>query len=267
MTESSTLLVERIDLEVGAASMITLNRPEHKNPIDKVTLNALRAELERADAESDIRTVIITGAGDAFSAGGDLRGYVELYQDPRAFRAFLEDFSEVCALLESGAFASIAMVNGACVAGGIEVALACDFIIVAEHAKIGDGHLNFGQLPGAGGSQRLCRAVGLQHAKDLLLTGRLLTGVEAVAIGLATEAVPADGLLARVIEIAASTSRHSPLAIRRMKELILVSQDVTRADALARELDIVATYATTSHDAVEGLHAFGDRRTPNWTGR
>jgi enoyl-CoA hydratase len=255
-----------IEVESGRARILTLLRAEQRNPIDSATAAELRSLLTEADEASDVRAVIVTGSGPAFSAGGDLRGYLTLYADAPAFRRFLDDFAAACDLLERGRFTSVAMVNGACVAGGLELALACDLVVVTDDARIGDGHLKFGQLPGAGGSQRLCRAIGFQKAKELLLTGRLLSGREAAAIGLATLSVAADDLLDRTLALVGETVAHSPLALTRMKELIAISQDSHRSDGIAAEVDLVADYATTSHDAVEGLNAFVERRPPRWTG-
>jgi len=267
MAEQPLVTVADRALEAGIARVLTLRRGDRRSPIDSQMASALRAQLAEADASESVRVVVVTGEGPAFSAGGDLRGYLDLYRNEAAFRAFLSDFEAVCGLLERGRFASIAMVNGDCVAGGLELLLACDIAIAATSARIGDGHLRFGQLPGAGGSQRLCRTIGLQQARWLLLTGRLVDGREAQAMGLVTLAAAPEELEAQTLAIAAEIARHSPLAVERMKSLIALSQDEPRPVGLAAEIDVVARYATTSHDATEGLHAFLERRPPRWSGR
>lgn len=267
MTDDARVGVRDVVADGHVVRVLTFQRPKQRNPIDLATLHELAPLLTAATDDDQVDAIVLTGSGPAFSAGGDLRGYVSLYEDPPAFRDYLERFAAVCAQLELADVVTIAMVNGACVAGGLEIALACDLMIAADTATIADGHLVFGQLPGAGGSQRLCRAIGLQKAKELLLTGRTIDAAEAASIGLVAEAVPADDLERRVLEVAAAAGSHSRLGVQRMKELIVLSQDEDRATALRAEMDLVTDYATRSHDATEGLHAFLERRPPRWQGR
>jgi enoyl-CoA hydratase/carnithine racemase len=258
--------VEDVALSHGTARVLTLERPDDRNPLDHATVTRLRALAEDADADAAVAVLIITGAGLAFSAGGDLRAYADLYREPAAFREFLDEFRVLNARMEHGRFVSIAMVNGACVAGGLEFALACDLITVADEARIGDGHLGTGQINGAGGSQRLVRALGVQRAKQLLLTGRLWTGVEAADAGLAVFSAPAAALRDRTLKLAAELAVHSPLAVKHMKTLVGYSEHLAFEDALSAEQELVVEYATQSHDATDGLEAFLESRAPRYTG-
>jgi enoyl-CoA hydratase len=258
--------VEDVALPHGAARILILQRPNERNPLDHATVARLRALADDADIDPAIRVLIVTGEGPAFSAGGDLRAYLDLYRNRPAFRAFLDEFRALNARIEHGRFASIAMVNGACVAGGLELALACDLITVADDARIGDGHIRTGQIDGAGGSQRLVRALGVQRAKQLLLTGHLLNGSEAVAAGLALFSAPGDQLRARTLELAAELASYSPLAVKHMKTLLGYSGHLDFEAALAAEVNLVVDYATESNDATEGLFAFLERRPPRYTG-
>jgi enoyl-CoA hydratase/carnithine racemase len=258
--------VEDVPLPHGVARVLTLQRPDARNPLDHETVTSMRALTEEADADPLVRVLIVTGSGSAFSAGGDLRAYIELYRTESAFRAFLDEFRLLNARMEHGRFVSIAMVNGACVAGGLELALACDLVTVADDAPIGDGHLATGQIDGAGGSQRLVRALGMQRATQLLLTGHLWTGAEAAAAGLALFSAPADDLRERTLTLAAELAAHSPIAVKHMKTLLGYSDHLGFEDALTAEQDLVVGYATRSHDATEGLLAFLERRAPRYTG-
>lgn len=261
------ILVDQLPIGTATAALLTLNRPAARNPIDKETIRLLKNILVELLEEDAVAAVIITGTGEAFSAGGDLKGYVSLYQDADAFHTFMNDFDEVCRILETAPMPTIAMINGTCVAGGLELGLACDFITIADDAQVGDGHLRFAQLPGAGGSQRLVRAIGVQRAKYWLYTARLFPAAEAVAAGLAVFSCPAHDLLERTLALATEISELTPHGWRTMKRLVDVAQQNHLDDGLKIESSTVFEYATSSPDAAEGLKAFAERRAPRYLGR
>ena len=246
----------------GQLATVTLKRPDKLNPLDWATVKALLAGFRALDRDAGVRVVVVTGSGRAFSAGGDLEGYVELYRKPAEFRRFLDDFNALLDTIERSAKVVVAAVNGPCVAGGLELMLACDMVIASEEATIGDGHLNYGQLPGAGGSQRLPRAIGVLRAKDLIFTGRLLDGREAARIGLVTKAVPAAQLDASIEALVAELLDKSPAGLKGAKHLINEGMRGDLATGIARELDHVHDYACTNPDATEGLVAFKEKRKP-----
>lgn len=265
---STEPITVRDDWEVDGTRGVTirLNRPNERNPLDHDTIRALLAHLDVLEQDATIRAVVITGQGRGFSAGGDLRKYLDLYTRPAQFHAFLEDFRQLCQRLERGPLVTCAMVNGACVAGGLELALACDFITMSTEAMIGDGHLGSGQLPGAGGSQRLGRAIGYQKAKEWMLSGRLYTAAEAEQVGLVALTSDPTTLEAATLALVAGAGQHSPLAYRSMKSLVNIARHEPLDQGLAREIELVHDYATTSVDATEGLRAFLDKRRPAYPG-
>lgn len=243
----------------AVCTVLTLNRPEKLNPLDWSTVKELRDALGKLGAGPP---VLVTGAGRAFCAGGDLAGYISLYTRPDDFRSFLLDFRDMLIEIERSERIFIAVINGACAAGGLELLLACDIVLTAQEAQIGDAHLNFGQLPGAGGSQRLPRAIGSLRAKHLMLSGRFLSGREAVDIGLANEAVPGSELMPRARTFARELAEHSQSGLRGAKHLINQGMEMPLAEALDFEIDYVHRYATTDPDATEGLRAFAEKRQP-----
>lgn len=258
-----SVVVER----AGGLGVLTLSRADKMNPLDRGTVSALREAVAALERDKDVGVVAITGAGRAFSAGGDLAGYVKLYRSAAEFRAFLQDFHDLLAAIEASEKIYIAAVNGFCVAGGLELMLACDVVLAAEGAKIGDGHVNFGQLPGAGGSQRLPRAIGVLRAKRLMLSGELLPARECERIGLVGEVVPDGQLMQRVREVATGLLEKSPAGVRGVKHLVNAGMQGSLEAGLALEMDYVHRYATTEPDATEGLLAFAEKRKPAYRKR
>jgi len=251
----------------GHTARITLARPEKLNPLDWETVRALRSAVNEIEARAQVSVVIVTGQGRSFSAGGDLEGYLSLYRRPDDFSAYLHDFHAMLAAIEAAGAIYIAAVNGLCVAGGLELLLACDLALAADAARIGDGHLNFGQLPGAGGSQRLPRAIGLLRAKHLMLTGELLDAVAAERLGLLNGVVPAAELGASVSALAARLAEKSRAGLRGMKHLANLTLTTDLREGLEREIAYVHRHATNEPDAMEGLQAFQDKRPPRFSGR
>ncbi len=266
-------LVEIVHEPVGAlgatAAVLTLSRPDQLNPIDSAMLAALEAALDEVEARPEVRAILVTGAGRAFSAGGDLKAYIELQRDETAFAQFVSELHRIFARLRSGRLPSIALVNGVTVAGGLELLLNCDIALAARSARIGDGHLNFGQMGGGGVLTLLPRAIGRAKATELMLTGRLLDADEACAWGLVSRVVPDEDLLAAGLNLAASIAVKSPLAVANAKQVMhrLWSENASVDEGLAIELAADVDYCLNSHDAPEGLAAFSERRAPRFEGR
>ena len=266
-----TIEIERVKVGRGKASaaIVRLNRPASLNAIDSAMLGALDKAISDIEADAGVRAALVTGAGRAFSAGGDLKGYVTLQQDPVAFPRFVADLHRTFGRLRTLRVPVIALVNGVTAAGGLELVLNCDFTIVGRSARIGDGHLNFGQMGGGGVLTLLPRAIGRERAMELIFSGRFLDADECVAWGLANRVVDDDALLATGIELAKGIAEKSPLAVANAKEVLhSVWADNGSVDAgLRYELERDVYYCLTSHDAPEGLQAFAEKRRPRFTGR
>lgn len=247
---------------------LTLNRPDQLNPIDLAMVARLDACLDEVAADPDVRAVLVTGAGRAFSAGGDLKGYQTLQRDPVAFPHFVAELHRVFGRLRTLSVPSIALVNGVTVAGGLELLLNCDLAFAATSARIGDGHLNFGQMGGGGVLTLLWRAVGRSRASELVLSGRLLDADEAATWGLVSRVVPDDELLATGLAFAREVATKSPLAVANAKRVMHDgwSENGSVDAGLREELEVDVAYCLTSHDAPEGLAAFAEKRRPRFTG-
>ena len=240
----SPVLVERHDLDVdgAVAVLLRLNRPDQLNPIDDTMLDHLDEHLDAIERDSAVRTLLVSGAGRAFSAGGDLKKYIELQRDPVAFPRFVSHLHQTFGRLRALRVPVVALINGVTAAGGLELVLNCDFAIVADSAKVGDGHLNFGQMGGGGVLTLLHRAIGKARAIELLLSGRFLTAAEAVEWGLASRCVPDDELLAAGLTFANEVAARSPLAVANAKQVVhqLWAENGTVDAGLQVELERIA---------------------------
>jgi len=256
-------------LEVrGPAAWATLNRPRELNALSLPMMERLAGILDETEADPAVRCLVITGAGRAFCAGADLKFVHDMPAEQRdaATMAFLRQASALMSRIEAFPKPVVAAVNGVATAGGLELVLCCDLVIAAESARLGDGHANYGLLPGAGASARLPRRVGLARAKHLFFTGDLLPAAELVAAGLVNSVEPDAELGAAVQRLAEKVAAKSPVGLRRMKELANAATEATQEEALRRELAVNGDYART-FDRNEGLAAFNERRPPVFQGR
>jgi enoyl-CoA hydratase len=251
------------------AAVLRLNRPDTLNAIDWAMVRALDAVVSEIDADRSVRAVLVTGGGRAFSAGGDLKSYVKLQRDPVGFPQFVADLHTAFGRLRELRVPVIALVNGVTAAGGLELVLNCDFALLARSARIGDAHLNFGQMGGGGVLTLLPRAIGRERAGELIFSGRFLGAEEAVEWGLANRCVDDGALLDAGLELARGIAEKSPLAVANAKEVLnsLWAQNGSVDAGLRYERERNAFYCLTSHDAAEGLQAFAEKRPPRFEGR
>lgn len=265
------LVVERKPLAPaeGSMALVTFNRPDQMNPLDWVTLQELRRVFDELAQDDSVRVVAITGAGRAFSAGGDMKKYQALQQHPVDFPRFLADTHETFTRIGGYPKPYIALVNGIAVAGGIELILSCDLAICSEAARIGDAHLNFGQMGGGGVLTLLPRAIGPARARELVFSGRILSPADALRWGLVNSVVAADQLIEAGLVFARTVAEKSALSVANAKMVMnsALDEGTGVSSGLRLEREVTARYCLTSSDAREGLEAFAAKRKPQFTGR
>ena len=258
-----------IDVEAkGPVLEVTINRPGAMNALDASANEDLRKVWEDFIADPELQIAVLTGAGDkAFCAGADLKTLIPAYRDA-ARREQAADWNFGGGLARGLDLPKpiIAAVNGHCLAGGLEMALACDIRICSPNATFGLAEVKWGIIPGAGGTQRLPRAVPLGWALEMILTGDPIDAAEALRIGLVNRVVPIDGLLACASEIAARITSRGPLAVRAAKQAVYYGLGRDLAAGMGRENALFRQVAT-SEDASEGPRAFAERRPPRFKGR
>ncbi|MCE1227695.1 MAG: enoyl-CoA hydratase-related protein [Geobacteraceae bacterium] len=258
---TTTLLVEIKD----TIATITVNRPSAMNAMTLTTLQELDVVVQQLSASTEVRAVIITGAGEkAFIAGGDIAMLREL--GPVEARELALLAQGVCTTIEQSPKPFIAAVNGYALGGGCELAMSCDIRIAAEHARFGQPEVSIGTLPGFGGSQRLPRLVGKGRALEMILTGDMIDAQEAWRIGLVNKVVPSAELMAAARSLATKLAGKSQMALKLCKEVVTNGLEMDLQRACSYEADLFALSFATA-DQQEGMTAFLEKRAPVFTGR
>ena len=248
----------------GHVATLTINRPDKLNALNIATRSRMVEELNDLAANDDVRVVIVTGAGEkSFVAGADIAEF-EGRSPVDQFRVMTD--SSMFLAVDQFPKPIIAAINGFCLGGGCELALACDIRIASEKAKLGQPEINLGLLPGGGGTQRLPRLVGMGAALKMLYTGDFIRADEAHRIGLVDEVVPPDQLEARAKELANTIASKSPVALRLIKQAVRTSARTSLDEGLKQEVTLFSL-AFASEDKKEGVDAFLNKRQPTFTGR
>ena len=254
---SSVILEKR-----NHTAVLTLNRPESLNSINKALLLDLENAIHEAAACKDIKVIIITGSGKSFASGGDIASMQSFSAaDAKEFSLLghrvLNGIAEVAQPV-------IAAINGYALGGGLELALACDVRVVASKAKLGLPEVTLGLIPGFGGTQRLSRAVGFSKAFELITTGKIITAMEAKEIGLAYELSDPDQLLDDCLALADAIAKNSKSAVALAKKAMYSGMESQLHASLMAEAECFKE-AFTTEDHNEGISAFLEKRRPNYT--
>ena len=257
---SSVVLVER----VGGLAIVTLNRPDKLNALNQELLAALYGIWSDLDHDPTVLCAVLTGAGKAFAAGADIAA-MSTMGTPEA-KIFSDLGHTVLGRMESAHFPIIGAVNGFALGGGCEVALACDFLYASEGAKFGQPEVNLGVIPGFGGTQRLARRVGIARARELCMTGDMITADRALSMGLVNAVFPAGELLAQARTVAEKIASKGPLAIAQCKRVMQRGADVPLP--VANELEAQGfSWLFGTSDQKEGMAAFLEKRAAAFKGR
>lgn len=255
-----TLLLER----AAGVATLSINRPQSLNALNDELLRELECAFAALERDAAVKAVIITGAGEkAFVAGADIKAMVAL--DPCQAQAFARQGQQTLLALEAMSKPVIAAVNGFALGGGLELALACDFIYAADKARFGLPEVTLGVIPGFGGTQNLARLIGKARANELIFTGRMIGADQALAWGIVNAVFPAAELLQQAQGTAAAIAAVGSLAVATAKDAIASGLNMTKGDGCRYE---AARFGVlfASHDQKEGMAAFIDKRKPAFQG-
>ncbi len=242
--------------------LIRLNRPEALNALNLELIQALAQALLAFDADPAIGAVVVTGSDRAFAAGADIKEMAEASSVQMLSSDFISQWDVVARVRKP----IIAAVSGWCLGGGCELAMACDMIVASETAKFGQPEIGIGVIPGAGGTQRLTRAVGKAVAMEMVLNNRTLTAQEALGLGLVNRVVAPGACLQEALNLAAEIAARAPLAVRFGKEAVNHAFESFLSEGVADERRAFY-FLFSTEDQKEGMQAFIAKRKPEWKGR
>ena len=246
----------------GRVGLVTLNRPAARNALNAALMTELVDALQAFDADAAIGCMVVTGSDKAFAAGADIKQMATTTVVEMMDSAMLGAWDALARLHKP----LIAAVSGWCLGGGCELAMACDLIIASETAQFGQPEINLGVIPGAGGTQRLTRAVGKSIAMDMILSDRRLGAEEALRYGLASRVAPVESYLTLALEVAGVIAAKPPVAVRVAKEAVNAAYESTLAEGVRLERRLF-TLLFATEDQKEGMAAFAEKRSPVWQGR
>jgi enoyl-CoA hydratase len=258
--EEQLVLVERHTDQRTA--LTRLNRPKQLNALNAATMDALCDALEALDADEEIRAIVVTGNERAFAAGADIGEMAGATPIDMLLSNRIGQWDRVRRITKP----VIAAVNGWCLGGGCELAMALDLIVAGEGARFGQPEIGIGVMPGAGGTQRLTRAIGKSKAMAMILTGEPITAVEAERAGLVAKVVVDELVVEDALALAAKIATRSPIALRLAKEAVNAAAELPLTDGLAHERRLFYLLFA-SDDQKEGMAAFLEKRDPDFTGR
>ena len=248
---------------VDGVALVVLDRPDVLNALNFALIEALTDALEALDRDPACRAIVLTGAGDrAFAAGADIRELAA--QSPTSLT--VDDHFHRWERIKRIRKPTVAAVRGFALGGGCELAMTCDLIVAGEDAQFGQPEIKLGVMPGAGGTQRLTRAIGKAKAMELVLTGRTMGAREAEAHGLVTSVVPAEATVPAALELAARIAAMPPVAVLAAKAAVNRAEELSLEAGLEFERRSFYLLFDTE-DQKEGMAAFGEKRPPTWRGR
>lgn len=261
MTDYSTIIAET-NADYARVGLIRLNRPKALNALNSTLMQELAEALSAFDADADIGAIVLTGSDRAFAAGADIKDMAGASPVDMLQREHISLFDKIREVKKP----VIAAVSGWALGGGSELAMSCDMIVASETARFGQPEINLGIIPGAGGTQRLTRAIGKALAMEVILNDRILTAQEAKNHGLVNRVMPVELYLEEALKLASEVAARAPIAVRLAKEAVNQAYETFLREGVADERRAFY-FLFSTEDQQEGMQAFIEKRTPKWEGK